>query len=266
MVGTRKTLPLLQARTVLVLRGHEMRAYMADHKRPSASVSKKNVLIYGQGRSGTTLLESLMVSTGHFTGYHEALNTVTREVFWPTKFMRGLGRQSATNNIIAHVKPEHLGQSRRRPVDARNFLEALIEDGWFIVHIQRHDLVRKIMSKYVAKARGDFHKTDDTAEDIRLNIPESEFTAQYERRLSWLSAENALLNGLPHMRISYEEQLDRPERHQRTVDGICDQLGLACRPVSTRLKKIEASSPSDFLVNAEELRSAFVARGWEWTL
>lgn len=106
-------LPFLELRTVMALRLLEIRAYLADCKGPSAGRNKKNVLIFGQGRSGTTLFEELMVSTGHFIGRHEVLNTVTREVIYPTSFVRGIGRMTPSENVILHVKPEHLGRARR---------------------------------------------------------------------------------------------------------------------------------------------------------
>lgn len=209
-----------------------------------------------------------MVSTGYFTGHHEVLNTVTREVFCPTAFVRGLGRMAPSENIIVHVKPEHLGRARRKrgPVDARAFLKALLDDGWIIVHIQRRDILRQMVSKYVAKARGGFHKVDDRAETVFLTIPENDFIKDYERRLGWLEEEERLLKGLPHLNIFYESDLETPEGHQITVDRVLDQLGLERRPVSTQLRKISSTSPSDHLANRMALQEAFDARGWEWTL
>lgn len=260
--------PFLKLRTVAALRLLEARAWLADRKGPQASAGKKNVLIFGQGRSGTTLFEQLMVSTGHFTGRHEVLNTVTREVLYPTSFVRGLGRLRPGENVILHVKPEHLGRARRKrgPVDARAFLEAMVADGWTIVHVQRRDVLRQMVSKYLAKARGAYHKTDDAEEEIRLDVPEAEFVAQYERRQGLLAEEDALLDGLPHLRLSYEEHLEQPETQQQTIDRVLAALGLASRPVSTELRKIAKGSPARFLANHDALRSAFASRGWEWTL
>ncbi len=268
MADAGQTRPFLKARTVAVLRLLEARAYLADRRGAAASAGKKNVLIFGQGRSGTTLFENLMISTGHFTGRHEVLNTVTREVLRPTPFVRGLGRLTPGQNVILHIKPEHLGRARRKrgPVDARAFLEAMIADGWNIVHIQRRDILRQLMSKYLAKARGAYHKTDDTEEEIRIEVPEAEFIAQYERRRGLLAQEDALLEALPNLRLSYEEHLEQPEAHQRTIDATLAGLGLDSRPVSTRLRKISKGSPARFLANHAALQSAFIARGWDWTL
>lgn len=268
MADDGQTGPFLKARTAAMLRLLELRAYQANRKGPSASAGKKNVLIFGQGRSGTTLFEHLMVSTGYFTGRHEVLNTVTREVLYPTPFVRGLGRMTRGENVIVHVKPEHLGRARRKrgPVDARAFLTAMVADGWLIVHVQRLDVLRQMVSKYLAQARGAYHKTDDAEEETRIDVPEAEFLAQYERRQVLLAQEDALLRGLPKLRLSYEEHLERPEMHQETVDRVLANLGLESRPVSTQLRKIVKGSPARFLSNRDALQSAFASRGWEWTL
>lgn len=226
----------------------------------------KNVLIFGQGRSGTTLFETLLVSTGYFKGLHEVLNTVTRDVWWPKAYVAGLGRRWPNRNLVVHIKPEHLGRARKSPVDARQFLEAMVQEGWTIVHIQRRDLLRQLLSKHVAKARGAFHKKDDQPESIRLSIPEDAFMADYERRLGWLENENQLLQGLSSYQITYEEHLESPSLHQPTVNKLLEHLGLEIQPVSTQLRKIGKDKADEFLANADSLRNAFEKKGWEWTL
>lgn len=258
----------LRMRTSVVLRLRECAAYAADLRGASAAAGKTNVLIFGQGRSGTTLFEELMVSTGQFTGLHEVLNTVTREVYAPTRYVRGLGRARRADNVILHVKPEHLGKARRTkgPVDAREFLESLVADGWHIVHIQRRDLLRQLISKFIAQSRGQFHKTDDHAESIAVHVPEDAFVARYEQRLGLAKQEAALLDGLPHYSIVYETHLESEAQHQQTIDDVFDWLGLPHQQASTRLRKIASASPASQLENANALRDIFNQRGWEWTL
>jgi len=257
---------LLRIRTAAVLRAHECAAYAADMRGAGRNAKKKNILIFGQGRSGTTLFETLMISTGHFRGMHEVLNTYTREIWWPTAYVRGLGRRTPGENVIVHVKPEHLGRARKRPVDARAFLQAIAADGWHIVHIQRKNVVAQMMSKYVAKARGGFHKHDAAEEALRLEIPESEFIEQYQRRRGWLADECKLLDGLPHTKLTYEDNLEHAEVQQQSVNQLLDSIGLEQRPVSTRLRKINTYRPEDLVTNLEALRTAFAERGWTWTL
>jgi LPS sulfotransferase NodH len=262
----KRRLPFLKARTVLHLRAREARYYFADWSFRNARNRKHNILIFGQGRSGSTLLEQLLISTGYFKGHHEVLNTVTRQVFFPTNYVRGIGRAGKNENAIVHVKPEHLKQSRKRPVDIRSFLESLIEDGWTIVHIQRQNVMRQLLSKDIAKSRGEFHKTDDQRENIKLIITENDFFERYERHIQRQADENDMLKGLPVLNVVYEKHLEFSSYHQSTIDRLIEHIGLDRRPVFVSLKKIATDSPSDILMNYDELRAACQAKSLEWTL
>ncbi|WP_226895226.1 hypothetical protein [Luteolibacter marinus] len=261
-----QSLPFLRARTWVVLRVYEVAAYAADMFGARGTADKGNVLIYGQGRSGTTLLEDLLCSTGHFTGHHEVLNTVTREVAWPERFVRGLGRRRRSGNLVVHVKPEHLCQSRKRPVSPGGFLQTMLDDGWTIVHVERIDVPMQVLSKYIAKARGAWHKSDNSDEVVRLHIPAQEFLAKCKRCRSTLEAERKILDHIPHIRVTYEGDLEQASMHQAVVDRIVDEIGLERRPVSTLLKKINRKSSAEILTNIHEIRSAITEIGLDSAL
>ncbi|MEH6836210.1 MULTISPECIES: hypothetical protein [Falsihalocynthiibacter] len=255
---------VLKTRTKLVLRGREMTCYAADLRGAAARAGKKNILIYVQGRLRAPLFEHLMCSTGHVTGYREVLNTVTRQVLWPTRYVRRMGKRNRGENVIIHVMPEHLDLNRTHLVNTQSFLMALVDDGWFTVHLQRSNIVRMIVPNYLAEARGGNHKLDDIKERATLNIPTTEFISKYERQRGQLQHENALVEGIPYFMINNQDRLERPELHQQTVDTILDKVGLPQRPVSTRLKKINTFMPADLLPNLDGLEAAFASR--EWTL
>lgn len=163
------------------MRALELRGCLHDILRRQRPGSK-HILIYAQGRSGTTLLESLLVSTGHFTGMGEPLHGYTREVWAPIRYGRGLGRGAGGRNLVAHVKGSQLVRERQRPVDPGRFLRALHEDGWTIVHVRRLGIAEQVLSECLALARGAYHKTDDRPETMRLRIDPEEFVTRYERR------------------------------------------------------------------------------------
>ena len=254
---------VLRRRTALVLRLLEARAYIADRTRLQHKDSH-HVLIFAQGRSGTTLLESLLVSTGHFVGHHEALNTYTREVVAPTSFVRGLGRMAGRDNIVVHVKGGHLGKDRRRPVDAAVFLAALHAEGWTIVHVVRERIADQVLSECLALKRGAYHKLDDRPEDLRIRIEPEEFLRRYDRRVRFRAEDEAALADLPRLTLTYENDLADPDRQQATVARVLDAVGLPRRSARTSLKKIIGPSPAERLLNVGEVRAALAARGIDW--
>ena len=254
---------LMRCRTALALRTLEARAYLADRIR-SRPVGARHILIFAQGRSGTTLLESLLVSTGHFVGHHEALNTYTREVLAPASFVRGLGRMANGRNVVVHVKGVHLGKDRKYPVDAAAFLAALHAEGWTIVHIVREGVADQVLSECLALKRGGYHKTDDRPEELRIRVEPNEFLRRYEQRLRFRAEDEAALAGLPRLTLTYEEDLADPVRQQATVTRILDAVGLAHRPARTSLKRIAGAAPAERLANINEVREALAARGIAW--
>ncbi len=230
-------------------------------RRPRADA--RHVLIYAQGRSGTTLLASLLASTGYFTDLGEPLHLFTREVWAPIQHMRGLGRMSA-GNVVAHVKGSQLLRERRRPVDGAEFLRSMADEGWTIVHVHRRGLADQVLSECLARARGAYHKTDATSEDLRLRIEPTEFLERYERRLEYGVQDKLALAGLPHLALNYEDDLMDASRHQVTADQVLEAMGLPARTVRTDLHRIGGIDPRCRLENYDEIAAALAARGVAW--
>lgn len=227
----------------------------------------KNILIFGQGLLSNTLLKTAAgyrVVPKPFRGVgHRKTNALLR----PTRFIRRLSHTKADENVIMHVKPEHLStaQQKRRTMDSRASLHTLQEDRQMSNHLPRWGMRQQTVSKYITEFRGVFHKIDDTVEEIRLTIPEVDFLSDYERRLGWLEAEQALLQRLPHQQINHEQHLKHAGQQQQTID-ILAQLSLTLCPISIQLSKTTVTSSAGHLINRKQLQAASRAQGREWTL
>lgn len=57
-------------------------------------------VIIAQGRSGSTVFEDILCSSGHFTGHGELLR---KKVLFPQKFVVGFAN-ACEGNFICHVK------------------------------------------------------------------------------------------------------------------------------------------------------------------
>ena len=132
----------------------------------STTPDNVRLLIFGQGRSGSTLLESLICSTGHFYENGELLNTDRGEILYPIQYIYGLTKRNAFKNFIFHVKVYQLTRDRKRPIDPAKFLNVLYSDGWKIIYLRRKNKVKHQLSNWVAAHRGNYHKYNDKNEKI----------------------------------------------------------------------------------------------------
>lgn len=222
-------------------------------------------LIFGQGRSGSTLLESLLASTGHFVPQGEVFGAKGRKILYPERYLRGHSARWPENNFLCHVKIHHL-MSRRRPVEPRPFLQRLSDDGWRIIFLSRTDRVRQSLSFLVAEVRGEYHKRDDRPETISVRVSRERLEALVIRSLVQAQAEREVLAGIDYHEVIYEHDLEDASNHQRTIDGVLDFLGLPRRPVSTSLRKVIAQPLREIVLNYDEFAAWVRGMGLEASL
>ena len=229
---------------------------------PSTGV---RALIFGQGRTGTTLLEQLLCSSGHFTPNGEVLRD-RPHVLFRNALLEGLARKHPHENFICHVMPWHLGWDRRNagaspiylrqagaPVaDLRRFLTTLSSRGWRIIHLSRQNKLRHCLSHQVARERGGFHKFDDQPEEFRIVVDRDEFSARLAGRIECDRRERAALASIPHLELHYETDLESPHVHQDTINRVLDHLGLERRPVETKLRKINNRPIAEIVGNYDQ--------------
>jgi LPS sulfotransferase NodH len=229
------------------------------------------VLIFAQGRSGTTLLESLMCSTGLFRTNDEPLIGVGRHAWWPGAYLRGLARdterQGPGGNFVCHVKIDHLYEYRaivgRGSVDPKALLRELVRDGWHIVYVWRENRIRHLLSSYVGRQRGEWHKRDDRPENTRLVIDRGELEADLAHYDRLTAREQQALRGIDHFSLTYERDLLDSATHERTVDTVLKHVGLErSGPVSTTLRKINNRPISDIVENYDEFAEWVRALGF----
>lgn len=248
-----------RGREYLDYRSREIGAYAQSFvKRPRAD--QVRVVIFAQGRTGSTVLESLLASTGHFELNGELLNTDAGEALWPGRFIRGLSRRQG--NFICHVKVYQLARDRKRPADPAAFLRSLNAEGWRIIYLRRENKIRHVLSNIVATARGRYHKQDDKPETITLTVDRDDLIRAVRERIAFEEQERQALGNLPYHAVIYETDLEDAARQQGTVNGILDHLGLEQRAVNTPQRKVNTARPAELIANYDEVRRCVQEHGW----
>jgi LPS sulfotransferase NodH len=224
------------------------------------------VLIFAQGRTGSTLLESMLTGSGHFVGKGEVLGKGWSRVRFPLAYIRGLAKRHAPRNFVAHLKIYHLTEDRENAgasrVDPGLFLRELVANGWRIIYLRRADPVRQFISTEVANARGHYHKFDDRPETTLVTIDRERLIETVQWRDKIHEEERRALEGIEHLEIVYERDLLDPERHQATLDRTLDYLGLERSPAKTRLRKLNARPLREVIANYDEFAGWAKELGW----
>lgn len=211
----------------------------------------ERTLIFGEGRSGSTLLENLLSSTGHFAPQGEVFGEKGRKILYPERYLRGQSSRWPDKNFLCHVKIHHL-LSRRRPVEPQPFLQGLCDGGWRIIFLQRTDRVRQALSYLVAEVRGAYHKRDDLPETIAVHVTRERLEALLERAAIGAREEQEALADIDYHEVVYERDLEDASKHQQTIDDVLDFLALPRRPASTSLRKVIAQPLSEVVLNYDE--------------
>ena len=212
-------------------------------------------VIYGQGRSGSSVLLDLIGSHPDVYCESEIFNKkVAARLLRPWALPAGPGGPVPEARL--RLQDEDLpddGRPGRRgcaPVhdgSSRGGLERSI-------HLVREDLFRKALSLVVAETRGQFlDRRSGEEASIRLpSIPARLAEAMRERR-SADEAEQAALEGIPHIRVTYEDDLLDAASHQAVSDRVLEFLGLDSAPVETRYVRTSRGHVSDYVSNWKDV-------------
>lgn len=214
-------------------------------------------LIFGQGRSGSTVLGSLLAS-------HPALAFADEILYRPVLDARlwARGLRASHPDLVwgFHVKSYQL-TIQQGIVDPGGWLSRMVDEGWRLIHLERHDVVRQVVSNAVASARGAFHRHEgDPIDAPRPQIDPTAFVEVVQARLRTLEEDRTAVVGLPHELVVYERDLLEQSRHQDTADRLFTMLGLTSLPVHTPLRRT-STRPWDDIANWPDIVAAVQAAG-----
>jgi LPS sulfotransferase NodH len=144
--------------------------------------------------------------------------------------------------------------------DPAGRLRELHRRGFAMIRLERRDLLQQAVSHARASA-GEYrhHRHSEraafTAQPVDpVGVLAAMFILELEARLL-----ASALDGIPHLRLFYEDHLLEPGRQQETVDRIAGELGLAARAVASELVRVTPRRTRDLVSNYDELARAVAA-------
>lgn len=229
----------------------------------------KSFVLFAQGRTGSTLLGSLLNSHPDITFEDEILNIDGhyRPYAFPYLYSMGRKKKSGARSYGYHVKIYQL--SRDHNVDPKTYIRRAHADGWKIIYLKRTNLLRHALSNIKAERTSTyFHyqgKTDMQGRSATLIVEPEDLIWRMEERETFLRQEADILSGIASLDLEYEKDLIEPHKQQDSCRKIFDFLGMEAQgvEVSSNLKRINQGSLHELISNIDQLRSSLQGTRFE---
>jgi LPS sulfotransferase NodH len=181
-------------------------------------------VIVTPGRSGSELLADLLNSHPDITCEAEILQD--RLVF-PEQFVEGRATKAGLRGAQAYGFKIHCGHFGYQVLRERTeYLRRLSAAGVHLVFLRRNNHLAQAISSTIALRTRWHWRRQDQAEFTALEVDPVEvlmMTYLFEESEQYLAN---MLADLPHLTLTYEEDLVDSRAQQATVDRICQRLGL----------------------------------------
>ena len=214
-------------------------------------------ILFSQSRSGTQLMRWLMDCHPDIRAEGEILHhglryTHSRLIQEPARLLPellmwgrgGLENQPVYGCTLMFYHPRFPGFTFRR-------LAAL---GYRFVHLFRDDPLAIAWSYLIAEKSGTWHaKKEAPPVDYTVRIEPAELQAELEKRVLYRRQQLDLIAKIPHVTVSYNEDLRNQDGWQAALDRVFDYLDLPPAPVSAPLRKTDARAREEVIENHGEL-------------
>lgn len=208
----------------------------------------KKFVIIARARSGTTLIKRLM---NQVPGVQCDAERLSCAVLAPRAFVNNLARRQDIDAYGVKILTHHMLEVHRMGSGVPVFLQALVEDGFTLIHLRR-DTFDQVLSLETARETSSYHMLNADGHTVReVEIDPERFALQFHYSQILLDYEDLLFTYLPHLRLDYEEYLKDADCHQACIDKICVEIGVPSAPVQADLTP---TSKRTVITNLQALR------------
>lgn len=219
-----------------------------------AAKPEHRFILFGRGRSGSTLLVSMLDNHPAITCAGEVLRFRTTQ---PAAHLHRVLNAGTTAVSGAKLLSYQMRTIHHMPPDS-DFLRRLADDGVTIIYLVRENLVRHAISNIYARLGRVYHLTDGSAamsrptrSKITLTAPQISTWIQGSARLG--EYEQAVLRGVPHLSLTYESDLASPAAREATWQTLLGRFGQSYHPLRTTMQKVTADDLRLIVANHDAL-------------
>ena len=215
----------------------------------------KRFIILAEGRSGSTLLVSLLNSSSQIYCDGEILNR--SPVLLPRLFI-DMQASCCQTSVYGFKLLDYQLEKVQNVKNPEQFLLKLYESGYKFIYLTRCNRIYHALSQINALQKNKFHHRLGDGEleyrqikvDIHKLIDTMDVTEATTKRFK------SFFTQVPHLSLTYENNLQEGTSHQTTADQVFSFLGIPSTAVTVNLVKLMPSSLPDMIENYEELVKA----------
>lgn len=203
---------------------------------------EKKFILFGQGRSGSTLLIDLLNSHPKISAHKEILNTSSSAggnvvpFRYPYRYVKGIAARCESEVYGYKTK---IYQVEGHNVKPEIFLDKHVQEGWTIIYLWRENILKQAISGEKAAKTDIWHQRKKDANKVKIKLNPSNIIERIKFRKNVLEREKDIIEGINHIEVIYERDLLIKNEHQNVCNKIFERLNLRNKKVSTSLRKMD---------------------------
>ena len=218
-------------------------------------------LVFGPGRSGSTLLANIMGTHPDILGDKEAL---AHKRPFPSYYVECKARLAARQHAVYGFKMQHNHLEVQGVTDEQAFIDRFSQNGWRHIFLYRENYVRQAISLLTARARDVWHIDNTNPKPRKVIIDPDAVLDQSVAIERSHGIYRRLLNGKSFLEITYENDLIDTAAQHKTCQKLADHLGVDNRfSVDVGLKKTVSGDLSETIENFSEVREKLAGTRFE---
>lgn len=221
----------------------------------SLDLPASGFIILAQGRTGSTLLQSLLDSHPRIRCDREVLGNRKRE---PLQYVTGMALRERALGRFWGFKAKYYQISKSiTDLSGNEFMLELQQRDWKVLHLYRRNILKTAISTIIGRQRETWkygQRDKKTSDPCYIDPKMLCDFINYRRDQN--NADREFLAGVEHFPIAYE---DRLENGTDSLEDLLHFLGLEAHPLKTSLRKTNGkSSVASSIANWDQLRDIAV--------
>lgn len=224
---------------------------------------EKKFVIYSRGRTGSMVLSDLLNCHPEIYCDVEIFHLVycRSKILFPELYIKSRSKKAARANKPVYgfkVKISQLTLEHKYKDHRKIFLN-LLDKGWKFLYLRRENYLRHKLSTMYAVETNIFHLKKNE------NVSREKIKVDCQKLLDGITfgehiykTEEEILKGIPHLKLTYEKDIQDNSKHQETADKIFKYLNLQPHTVKTDLKRVSSENLKDIILNYDEVHDFFI--------